>query len=108
MDPKQNFFGGGRRGYHHGRLRDALVEAARTLITERGTAGFTLAEAANPVGVTAAAPYPHFSDRNALMSALASRGFQLLGERLARPWNDGRRPILEAFRRMAAAYLAFA
>ena len=36
---------GQRRGYHHGRLRDALVEAARSLVAERGTAGFTLAEA---------------------------------------------------------------
>ncbi|MEA2860773.1 MAG: hypothetical protein QOC72_2812 [Methylobacteriaceae bacterium] len=108
MDPKQNFFGAGRRGYHHGRLRDALVEAARSLVAERGTAGFTLAEAAKRVGVTAAAPYRHFSDRNELMGELASRGFQLFGERLARAWDDGRPTILEAFSRMGAAYLAFA
>jgi AcrR family transcriptional regulator len=110
MDSKQNFFGGGggRRGYHHGRLRDALVEAARTLVTERGPAGFTLAEAAKRVGVTAAAPYRHFSDRNELMGELASRGFQLFGERLARAWDDGRPSVLDAFRRMGAAYLAFA
>jgi len=109
MDPtKQNFFGGGRRGYHHGRLRDALVEAARTLVTERGPAGFTLAEAAKRVGVTAAAPYRHFSDRNELMGELAGRGFQIFGERLARAWDDGRPNVLEAFRRMGAAYLAFA
>jgi AcrR family transcriptional regulator len=108
MDPKQNFFGGQRRGYHHGRLRDALVEAARSLVAERGPAGFTLAEAAKRVGVTAAAPYRQFSDRNELMGELASRGFQLFGERLARAWNDGRPTILEAFGRMGAAYLAFA
>ncbi|GAC1335880.1 MAG: TetR/AcrR family transcriptional regulator [Beijerinckiaceae bacterium] len=107
MDPKQNFFGG-RRGYHHGRLRDALVEAARSLVAERGTAGFTLAEAAKRVGVTAAAPYRHFSDRNELMGELAGRGFQLFGERLARAWDDGRPSPVEAFSRMGTAYLAFA
>jgi AcrR family transcriptional regulator len=108
MDPKQNFFGGGRRGYHHGRLRDALVEAARTLVAERGTAGFTLAEAAKRVGVTAAAPYRHFSDRNALMGELAGRGFELFGERLRRAWDEGRPSAMDALYRMGAAYLAFA
>jgi AcrR family transcriptional regulator len=108
MDPKQNFFGGGRRGYHHGRLRDALVEAARTLVTERGPAGFTLAEAAKRVGVTAAAPYRHFSDRNELMGELAGRGFQIFGDRLARAWDDGRPNVRDAFGRMGTAYLAFA
>ncbi|MGB6655726.1 MAG: TetR family transcriptional regulator, partial [Methylovirgula sp.] len=43
-----------RRGYHHGGLKDALVEAARALMAEHGPAGFTLAEAAKRVGVTTA------------------------------------------------------
>ncbi len=72
----RNDFCGGRRGYHHGRLKDALIEAARSLVAERGPAGFTLSEAAKMVGVTAAAPYRHFSDRNDLMSELARRGFE--------------------------------
>ena len=85
MDPKQNFFGGGRRGYHHGRLRDALVEAARTLVAERGTAGFTLAEAAKRVGVTAAAPYRHFSDRRQRADARQSAPCDWQREREAGP-----------------------
>ena len=85
----RNDFCGGRRGYHHGRLKDALIEAARNLVAERGPAGFTLSEAAKRVGVTAAAPYRHFADRNALMSELAQRGFETFSDRLERAWDNG-------------------
>src|SRR5258708_4580509 len=102
------FFGGPRRGYHHGRLKDALIEAARTLVAERGPAGFTLAEAAKLVGVTAAAPYRHFSDRNELLGELARRGFDMFGQRLADAWDRGRPDPTIALRRMGGAYLAFA
>lgn len=108
MDQKPSFFGGARRGYHHGRLKDALIEAARSLMSERGPAGFTLAEAAKLVGVTAAAPYRHFSDRQALMSELALRGFELFDQRLAAAWDAGRPDPLPALQRMGHAYLAFA
>jgi AcrR family transcriptional regulator len=108
MDQKPSFFGNGRRGYHHGRLKDALLEAARSLMSERGSAGFTLAEAAKLVGVTAAAPYRHFSDRQALMSELARRGFEIFDQRLAIAWDLGRPDPLQALRRMGEAYLAFA
>jgi AcrR family transcriptional regulator len=108
MNRKEPLFNFARRGYHHGRLKDALIEAARCLVAERGPAGFTLAEAAKLVGVTAAAPYRHFADRNELMGELARRGFALFGERLANAWDEGRPDPLQAFRRMGAAYLAFA
>ena len=112
MVGKHSFFtsalgDGGRRGYHHGRLKDALVEAARGLIAERGPAGFTLAEAAKRVGVTPAAPYRHFPDRNALLAELARRGFDLFGQRLAGAWDNGRPNPLEALKRMGSAYLDF-
>jgi AcrR family transcriptional regulator len=97
-----------RRGYHHGRLKEALIEAARSLIAERGATGFTLAEAAKLAGVTAAAPYRHFSDRNALLSELARQGFDLFGQRLKGAWNDGRPDPTAAMARMGTAYLAFA
>lgn len=105
---KQNDFCGPRRGYHHGRLKDALIEAARHLVAERGPAGFTLSEAAKRVGVTAGAPYRHFTDRADLMSELARRGFELFSQRLERAWDEGRPDALSAFRRMGDAYLAFA
>ena len=105
---KSAFQSGERRGYHHGRLKDALIEAARALVAERGPAGFTLAEAAKLVGVTAAAPYRHFSDRNALMAELARRGFDLFSQRLATAWNNGQPDAASALGRMGVAYLAFA
>ena len=108
MTHGHRFFGGPRRGYHHGRLKDALVEAARALVAERGPAGFTLAEAAKLVGVTAAAPYRHFADRAELLEELARRGFEMFGQRLAGAWDGGRPDAAGAFRRIGAAYLAFA
>ena len=106
--PVSSFLGAARRGYHHGRLKDALVEAGRTLLAERGAAGFTLAEAAKRVGVTAAAPYRHFPDRNALMAELARQGFLTFGQRLAAAWNGGQPRALDGLARMGNAYLAFA
>jgi AcrR family transcriptional regulator len=109
-DIKRNWkhFGPGRRGYHHGGLKDALVEAARALMAEHGPAGFTLAEAAKRVGVTTGAPYRHFADRSDLMGELARRGFDLFAERLAGAWDNGRPDPRAAFRRMGRAYLGFA
>lgn len=105
---KQSFLGGERRGYHHGRLKDALIEAARSLIAQHGPAGFTLAEAAKLVGVTPAAPYRHFSDREDLMGELARRGFEQFTIRLAAAWDAGRPDPVTAFSRMGTAYLGFA
>jgi AcrR family transcriptional regulator len=65
--------GKGRRGYHHGNLSEALVEAALDLIAEYGPAGFTFAEVTRAVGVSPAAPYRHFRDRDALMADIARR-----------------------------------
>jgi AcrR family transcriptional regulator len=107
MSPKAPFFAP-RRGYHHGSLKDALIEAARHLVAERGASGFTLSEAAKRVGVTAAAPYRHFSDRNDLMGELARRGFEIFSLKLEAAFDKGRPDPIVALGRMGAAYLAFA
>lgn len=98
---------GDRRSYHHGNLKEALVEAARRFIAERGIGGFTLVEAARLVGVTPAALYRHFRGREALLEELAGRGFNELAARLARALTSKGTP-LERFTRMGEAYLAFA
>jgi AcrR family transcriptional regulator len=108
MDHSNRFFGSERRAYHHGRLKEALVEAARLLVSERGPNGFTLADAAKLAGVTAAAPYRHFSDRNALMEELTRRGFELFGHQLSEAWAEGKPDAATAMARMGDAYLAFA
>src|SRR5262245_20357248 len=58
----------GPRGYHHGNLKEALIRAALALIAQKGPAGFTFAEAARWAGVSPAAPYRHFSDRDELLA----------------------------------------
>jgi AcrR family transcriptional regulator len=99
---------GERRGYHHGNLREALIEAALNLIREKGPAGFTFAEAARAAGVSPAAPYRHFRDRDALIADVAKRGFEGFTRALAAAWNEGRPAAREAFNRVGTAYLAFA
>lgn len=95
------------RRYHHGNLKEALIEAARRFIAERGLGGFTIVEAAKLVGVTPAALYRHFRGREALVAEVADRGFVQLGERLGRALRGQGSP-LERFTRMGEAYLAFA
>jgi AcrR family transcriptional regulator len=67
------------RGYHHGDLRDALVEAGMRLLEQRHSDQLSLREVAREVGVSATAVYRHFPDKDALMWAIATRGFALLG-----------------------------
>ena len=97
-----------RQGYHHGNLKEALVAAARKLIAERGPAGFALSEAARLAGVSAAAPYRHFKDRDALIAEVAERGFAEFGRRLGAAWTGAEAEPKIGFARMGEAYLAFA
>ena len=78
------------RGYHHGNLKEALLEAALRLIAEKGPAGFTFADAARSAGVSPAAPYRHFRDAEALLAEVALRGFEQFAVDLTAAWNDGR------------------
>jgi AcrR family transcriptional regulator len=96
-----------RQGYHHGNLKEALIEAAQRFIAERGIGGFTLADAAKLVGVTPAALYRHFRGRDALVAEVAFRGYDELARRLGRALQSEGTP-LERFTRMGEAYLAFA
>ena len=98
----------GPRGYHHGNLKEALVRAALELIAEKGPAGFTFAEAARWAGVSAAAPYRHFRDRDDLVADVALRGYQQFAEALSHAWADGRPDVHVAFDRLGKAYLNFA
>ncbi len=99
---------GARRSYHHGNLREALIAAALDLIAKKGPAGFTFADAARAAGVSAAAPYRHFRDRDALMADVAQRGFGGFAAVLAKAWDGGKPTPRVAFERMGRAYLQFA
>jgi AcrR family transcriptional regulator len=100
--------GSGRRGYHHGNLREVLIRATLDLIAERGLAGFSFAEAARAAGVSSAAPYRHFRDKQALIADVARQGFERFAIELERAWNDGRPAPLAAIENVARAHLSFA
>lgn len=96
------------RGYHHGNLKEALIRAALGLIGEKGPSGFTFAEAARMAGVSPAAPYRHYRDRDELLADVAVRGFSAFEADLVKAWDGGKPDAETAFHRLGRAYLAFA
>ena len=96
---------GGR--YHHGDLRPALVDAAIDVIAERGVRGFSLAEASRRLGVTTAAPYRHFADRDELLATVAVRALSVFAAMLADAADAAEAPA-QRLAAMAGAYVRFA
>jgi AcrR family transcriptional regulator len=94
-------------GRHHGNLRNDLLRAALELVGERGPHGFTLAEASRRAGVSVAAPYKHFADRESLLAELAVQGYRTQRERFAAALAGEDDPV-EQLGRFAAAYVRFA
>ncbi|RXV66619.1 TetR family transcriptional regulator [Roseovarius sp. A46] len=94
-----------KQGYHHGNLREALVEATLALIVAKGPQGFTLSEAARHAGVTPAAIYRHFAGRDDLVAETARQGYELFSGMLSDVSAERGAPRVRA---MARAYLAFA
>lgn len=97
-----------KRGYHHGNLRQALVEAALKLIEEKGPTGFTLSEAAKEAGVTPAAVYRHFEGRDDLIAEAARQGYEIFADVMQFAYDKGQPSALAAFEATGRAYLAFA
>lgn len=91
--------------YHHGHLRDALVGAALEAVAEGGAGSVSMADAARRAGVTGAAPYRHFANRQALLLATAIATARALDERLAAE-PGGAEPV-ELLAATAAAYTTF-
>ena len=97
-----------KRGYHHGNLRQALIDAALELITEKGPTGFTLSEAAKTAGVTPAAVYRHFEGREDLIAEAARQGYEIFADLMQYAYDSGQPSALAAFEATGRAYLAFA
>ncbi len=97
-----------KQGYHHGNLRQALVDAALTLITRNGPTGFTLSEAAKAADVTPAAVYRHFAGRDDLLAEVARQGYDIFAALMEFAYAGGQPSALAAFEATGRAYLAFA
>jgi AcrR family transcriptional regulator len=105
---------GGR--YHHGDLQSALVDAAIGVIAERGVRDFSMAEASRRLGVTTAAPYRHFADRDELLAAVATRALTVFATMLSTDAAadadadtvDSANTSAERLAAMAGAYVRFA
>lgn len=97
-----------KRGYHHGNLRQALIDAALELIEARGPTGFTLSEAAKQAGVTPAAVYRHFDGREDLIAEAARQGYEVFADLMEYAYQSGQPSALKAFEATGRAYLAFA
>ena len=97
-----------KRGYHHGNLKQALVDAALALVEEKGPTGFTLSEAAKRAGVTPAAVYRHFEGREDLIAEAARQGYAIFADLMEYAYEDGQPSALAAFSATGRAYLAFA
>lgn len=94
--------------YHHGDLRRALIDAALSLIDEKGMSGTSLRGAARRAGVTHAAPYRHFRDKSALLAAVGEEGFQGLREALRRAAAGAPDDPLARNSALGLAYIRFA
>jgi AcrR family transcriptional regulator len=97
-----------KRGYHHGNLRQALVDATLRLIDLHGPQGFSLSEAAKAADVTPAAVYRHFAGRDDLIAEVARQGYDVFAALMEFAYNDGKPSSLAAFEATGRAYLAFA
>ncbi|MFE5033845.1 TetR/AcrR family transcriptional regulator [Streptomyces sp. NPDC056683] len=92
--------------YHHGDLRAACLRAARELLEEDGSSGLSLRAVARRAGVSATAPYRHYADREALVSAVAAQGYRELAEYLLAAHPAPTTP--DELAAVAVAYVRFA
>jgi AcrR family transcriptional regulator len=95
------------RGYHHGSLRRALLDAAQTLIEREGPTALTLRAVARAADVSANAPYNHFADKSALLAAVAEEGLDVLFARMSEARRSKSKPA-EQLAAIGIAYVEFA
>ncbi len=97
-----------RETYHHGDLRQALIDAALELIAEKDVSSLSLREVARRVGVSHAAPYRHFADKDALLAAVAEEGFQTLTQQLKEAVQQANSEPVKQLEASGIAYVDYA
>ena len=96
------------KAYHHGDLRNALIQAGLELLAEGGARELDLRKVARRAGVSHAAPYRHFADKQALIAAINEEGFQRLAERIQTTLREVPDDPFEQLLGIALAYVGFA
>lgn len=96
------------KAYHHGDLRNALIQAGLELLTEGGAQALDLRKVARRAGVSHAAPYRHFADKQALVAAITEEGFRLLAEQIQATLREMPADPFEQLFGVALAYVRFA
>jgi AcrR family transcriptional regulator len=94
--------------YHHGDLRNALIKAGAELLVEEGAAALSLRKVAAKAGVSHSAPYAHFADKETLIAAISTEGFQRLYEHLTATVEAHQHNPSELLIEVAYAYTQFA
>jgi AcrR family transcriptional regulator len=97
-----------KKSFHHGDLREALIAATRELLIEHGPDGFTLADACRRAGVTTAAPYKHFRDKQEILEEIVARSYVELRESNMRAIAEKGRGTIEGITAMGISYLEYA
>ena len=97
-----------KKRFHHGDLREALIAATRALLFEHGPDGFTLADACRRAGVTTAAPYKHFRDKQEILEEIVLRGFEELTAAIAKAVAEGGPGTIAGITAMGSSYVDFA
>jgi len=96
-----------RTAYHHGALRQALIDGAKEILAERGHEQFSLKEVARRAGVSTSAPYRHFDTRDDLLNAVAAEGYAKLHQSLEQTAATTA-DVGERLLRLGGAYVRFA
>jgi AcrR family transcriptional regulator len=97
-----------KKTYHHGDLKNALIEAGADILSKEGVSALSLRKVAQKAGVSHAAPYAHFADKQALIAAISTAGYQKLYEQIARAADQYRAEPLRRFVEASWAYVQFA
>ena len=105
---KNNADGQKPKSYHHGDLRNALIQAGLELLAEGGAGAFDLRKVARRAGVSHAAPYRHFADKQALIAAINEEGFHWLAERIQATLREVPDEPFEQLLGVALSYVRFA
>lgn len=97
-----------KTGYHHGDLRQQLIQATRALVEAKGPDNFSVSEACRAAGVSTAAPYKHFSDKEDMLNAVCLQGFHEMRERFEEVLVNHDHGTLAGIAAIGAEYVRYA